>query len=117
MVVADVVFLGVQAVARRLRTGRVGFEARRTIASQSEPYDAVVIGGGMFVHPGVFYLGVRAETGRVSVGPGGYVAAIKAAQLGLRVSTLLSRCASSNMVPFVYRRRASRNEVLLAELA
>ena len=43
----------------------------------------------------VFSLEVRVDTGRVSVGPGGYVAAIKAAQLGLRVSTLHSRRASS----------------------
>ena len=43
----------------------------------------------------VFSSGVRVDTGRVSVGPGGYVAAIKAAQLGLRVSTLHSRRASS----------------------
>lgn len=46
--------LYVQAVARRLRAGRVGFEARRTMASQSESYDAVVIGGGVFVHPDTF---------------------------------------------------------------
>ncbi|KAF9653342.1 hypothetical protein BDM02DRAFT_1893526 [Thelephora ganbajun] len=51
-----------RAVASRFRGGRIGFDTRRTMASQSGPYDAVVIGGG----------------------PGGYVAAIKAAQLGLR---------------------------------
>jgi len=39
------------------------------MASQSEPYDAVVIGGG----------------------PGGYVAAIKAAQLGLRTACIEMR--------------------------
>ena len=46
--------LYVQAVTRRLRAGRLGFETRRTMASQSEPYDAVVIGGGVFVHPDAF---------------------------------------------------------------
>lgn len=48
--VADVSVLE-QALARRLRAGRVGFEARRTMSGQSGPYDAVVIGGGLFVHP------------------------------------------------------------------
>ena len=86
-VIADVVVLDVQAVARRLRASRVGLEARRTMASQSEPYDAVVIGGGVFA---LLYSGAGADTGYGSVGPGGYVAAIKAAQLGLRVSMVPS---------------------------
>jgi len=38
-----------------------------------------------------FRSGTKADAEHGSVGPGGYVAAIKAAQLGLRVSTLLSR--------------------------
>jgi len=58
-----------RALARRLCAGRVAFEARRTMASQWGPYDAVVIGGG----------------------PGGYVAAIKAAQLGLRTACIEKR--------------------------
>ena len=39
----------------------------------------------------ILYSGAKADTEYGSVGPGGYVAAIKAAQLGLRVSKLLSR--------------------------
>lgn len=42
--------------------------ASRGLATQSEPYDLAVIGGG----------------------PGGYVAAIKAAQSGLKVCFLLN---------------------------
>ena len=49
---------------------------------------------------GYICLGAGANTGNGLVGPGGYVAAIKAAQLGLRVSTLLSRYASSSNVFF-----------------
>ncbi|KAF9779217.1 hypothetical protein BJ322DRAFT_1089218 [Thelephora terrestris] len=60
---------GSRTVARRLRAGRVGLEACRNMSSQSGPYDAVVIGGG----------------------PGGYVAAIKAAQLGLRTACIEKR--------------------------
>ena len=48
MVVADVDLSDVQTVVRRLGAGRVGFEARRTMSSDSGPYDAVVIGGGAF---------------------------------------------------------------------
>ena len=43
--------------------------ASRGLASQSEPYDLAVLGGG----------------------PGGYVAAIKAAQSGLKVSHLSAK--------------------------
>ena len=43
--------------------------ASRGLASQSEPYDLAVLGGG----------------------PGGYVAAIKAAQSGLKVSHQLAK--------------------------
>ena len=43
---------------------------------------------------------MRADAGHGPVGPGGYVAAIKAAQLGLRVSKSLWCCASSNNALF-----------------
>ena len=66
------------------------------MASQSGPYDAVVIGGGEFRRPNTRVLGVRSDTGHGSAGPGGYVAAIKAAQLGLRVHLPLSRLSISN---------------------
>ncbi|KAJ7591565.1 hypothetical protein C8J56DRAFT_567311 [Mycena floridula] len=59
---------------RRLRQQslRVGqSEAQRGYASAAEPYDVVVVGGG----------------------PGGYVAAIKAAQLGLRTACIEKRGA------------------------
>jgi len=51
--------------------------ASRGLASQSEPYDLAVLGGG----------------------PGGYVAAIKAAQSGLKVSHLLTKlsCGQRNL--------------------
>jgi flavin-dependent dehydrogenase len=53
--------------------------ASRGLASQSEPYDLAVVGGG----------------------PGGYVAAIKAAQSGLKVSRLSAKLSSGqrNMEP------------------
>ncbi|KAK7677853.1 dihydrolipoamide dehydrogenase precursor [Cerrena zonata] len=57
-----------RALSRRLRLGQA---ARRGLATPSEPYDAVIIGGG----------------------PGGYVAAIKAAQQGLRTACIEKRGA------------------------
>lgn len=47
--------------------------------------------------------GVRSDTRCGSVGPGGYVAAIKAAQLGLRVRLLLSRLNFLNPARFLGR--------------
>ncbi|KAL7278620.1 hypothetical protein ACG7TL_007621 [Trametes sanguinea] len=61
-----------RAAARRLRhtATQVGrWQQQRGLATPSEPYDAVIIGGG----------------------PGGYVAAIKAAQLGLRTACIEKR--------------------------
>ncbi|KAF7317942.1 Dihydrolipoyl dehydrogenase [Mycena kentingensis (nom. inval.)] len=60
--------------AKRLQTSlrplqRVRWTSRRTYASQADPYEVVVIGGG----------------------PGGYVAAIKAAQLGLKTACIEKR--------------------------
>ncbi|KDQ53298.1 hypothetical protein JAAARDRAFT_39364 [Jaapia argillacea MUCL 33604] len=63
-----------RVVARRLRESSVQlgrWQSQRSYASSSEPYDAVIIGGG----------------------PGGYVAAIKAAQLGLRTACIEKRGA------------------------
>lgn len=40
-------------MARRLRAARVGFGSRRTMSNDSGPYDAVVIGGGVFENPGI----------------------------------------------------------------
>jgi len=59
------------ALARRANTGAyfAGAGSRRGLATESEPYDVVVIGGG----------------------PGGYVCAIKAAQLGLRTACIEKR--------------------------
>ncbi|KAG2004811.1 dihydrolipoamide dehydrogenase [Coprinopsis cinerea AmutBmut pab1-1] len=60
--------------ARRLRQASVqvcAWQSSRGYASASEPYDVVVIGGG----------------------PGGYVAAIKAAQMGLRTACVEKRGA------------------------
>merc|ERR1711939_224061 len=59
------------ALARRANTGAyfAGVGSRRGLATESEPYDVVVIGGG----------------------PGGYVCAIKAAQLGLRTACIEKR--------------------------
>jgi len=54
--------------ARRLREV-ARWQAIRGLATQSEPYDAIIIGGG----------------------PGGYVAAIKAAQQGLRTACIEKR--------------------------
>ena len=62
----DVTMLGVQTVARRLRAGRVGFEARRTMANQSGPYDAVVIGGGVFIHSDTW---IRKRGLTLAIGP------------------------------------------------
>ncbi|KXN92055.1 Dihydrolipoyl dehydrogenase, mitochondrial, partial [Leucoagaricus sp. SymC.cos] len=59
---------------RRLRQGALqtaSWQAYRGLATASEPYDVVVIGGG----------------------PGGYVAAIKAAQLGLKTACVEKRGA------------------------
>ncbi|KAG5638948.1 dihydrolipoamide dehydrogenase precursor [Sphagnurus paluster] len=62
-----------QKVGRRLRQASLQTANwKRGLATASEPYDVVVIGGGQWAHS-----------------PGGYVAAIKAAQLGLRVSMSL----------------------------
>ncbi|CDO75451.1 hypothetical protein BN946_scf184823.g5 [Trametes cinnabarina] len=61
-----------RVAARRLRhtATQVGrWQQQRGLATPSEPYDAVIIGGG----------------------PGGYVAAIKAAQLGLRTACIEKR--------------------------
>lgn len=61
---------------------------------------------------------MTSDTRSGSVGPGGYVAAIKAAQLGLRVHFQLSCLSLSKLVRFLGgRRHVSRNEVLLVELA
>ncbi|KAG1800793.1 uncharacterized protein HD556DRAFT_1339815 [Suillus plorans] len=59
-------------VARRLRKATVqlgAWNSHRGLATSSGPYDAVIIGGG----------------------PGGYVAAIKAAQLGLKTACIEKR--------------------------
>lgn len=59
-------------------------DGARGMASSSGPYDAIIIGGGgstFFCYTsGCFDL-----TSKCPPGPGGYVAAIKAAQLGLKV--------------------------------
>lgn len=54
----------------------------RGLATPSGQYDAVVIGGGASAL--VSKAQIRVQIG-FFVGPGGYVAAIKAAQLGLKV--------------------------------
>ncbi|KAI6101487.1 hypothetical protein EDD16DRAFT_1649425 [Pisolithus croceorrhizus] len=59
-------------VARRLRRATLqlgAWQAQRSLATPSGPYDALIIGGG----------------------PGGYVAAIKAAQLGLKTACVEKR--------------------------
>ncbi|OSD03673.1 dihydrolipoyl dehydrogenase [Trametes coccinea BRFM310] len=64
--------LQVQKASSRVRALRAGMQhglQQRGLATPSEPYDAVIIGGG----------------------PGGYVAAIKAAQLGLRTACIEKR--------------------------
>jgi len=65
--------------------------------------------------------GARADAGHWSVGPGGYVAAIKAAQLGLRVIMLLFAFVSSLILYPLFsalrRRRVLKREVHSAELA
>ena len=58
---------------------------RRGLATASAPYDAVIIGGGKSTTK----LG-RGHSPAAS-GPGGYVAAIKAAQLGLRTACIEKR--------------------------
>ncbi|KII85484.1 hypothetical protein PLICRDRAFT_56719 [Plicaturopsis crispa FD-325 SS-3] len=58
-----------RAAVRRLRQSSLQVGASRGLATPSGPYDAVVIGGG----------------------PGGYVAAIKAAQLGLKTACIEKR--------------------------
>ena len=70
------------------------------MSGQSGPYDAVVIGGGLFVHPNTWD---GADARHCPLGPGGYVAAIKAAQLGLRVGVSLYVQAFSNTPPFFTR--------------
>jgi dihydrolipoamide dehydrogenase len=60
-----------QKNARRLRHTSLQVGASRGLATASDPYDVVVIGGG----------------------PGGYVAAIKAAQLGLKTACIEKRGA------------------------
>ena len=52
----------------------------------------------------------------VRIGPGGYVAAIKAAQLGLKARlTGSSYMIISQLIPPLHRRHVSRNAALLAE--
>lgn len=65
--------------------------ARRGLATPSEPYDAVIIGGGMcsYFPPCDPYLTMDV----LFTGPGGYVAAIKAAQNGLRTACIEKRGA------------------------
>jgi precorrin-6B methylase 2 len=70
----------VLCAAQRLRNLRV--ERFHGLSTPSEPYDAVVIGGGTCNLPLVILWLKR------KIGPGGYVAAIKAAQLGLKVGKL-----------------------------
>ena len=79
----------------------------RGLATPSEPYDAVVIGGGK--HTDMSYTPSFLHR----VGPGGYVAAIKAAQLGLKVRTIVA--FSSRIYTYGRRRRAMRNAEPLAE--
>jgi hypothetical protein len=74
----------------------------RGLATPSGQYDAVVIGGGAFV----LVLRTRIRlTISFSAGPGGYVAAIKAAQLGLKVRRLSSPLAQVNLALISIRPR------------
>ena len=66
---------------RRAANRVLRIQACRGFATSIEPYDAVVIGGGVCE-----FLRSSIVTHLMDLGPGGYVAAIKAAQLGLRVS-------------------------------
>jgi len=85
-------FLAIQNTRRTVNTA-ISCTGRRSYATPSDPYDLVVIGGG----------------------PGGYVAAIKAAQLGfkVRLHPKLSIKACTN--PFPLRLHASRREAHSAE--
>jgi len=64
-----------------LRQGALQAASYREFATGSEPYDVVVVGGGTFF----FVFGQNLIIQAIYKGPGGYVAAIKAAQLGLKV--------------------------------
>ena len=75
----------------------------RGLATPSGQYDAVVIGGGTSAR--VQRTRIRVPIG-FSAGPGGYVAAIKAAQLGLKVCPALSFLdwlMASSLLDRVYR--------------
>ena len=64
-----------------LRTVPLWSLRSRGLATDSGPYDTIVIGGGE--SPYVKFRAISDE----GLGPGGYVAAIKAAQMGLKVGS------------------------------
>ena len=75
--------------ATTLQVGRWQQATTRGLATPSGQYDAVVIGGGTFAPSSKTEAVVYND--HSFAGPGGYVAAIKAAQLGLKVRSWLRR--------------------------